>query len=941
MWVAGRPPTRVRTSSNHVHHGPRSPGGRYRLPLADIEEASFWESIPAASLLEIFRFLDSRDVAAACCVCTFWKDVGTSRCLWRELLVREFKVPVTGSGIGSDADYRQMLIDAKTSRLWAWGDNALKLAGVAAPKFIYPTEVYIHAIEGAGDMSGAALSTEHRDLRHLPARSVACGEDFTVILTWEGQVVDSRACLTNNAPHRHGGRTLAPLRKWPFPKHPVVAVAAGGAWSGQGKTGGHAAAVAASGHLWVWGGNGCGQLGLGSRQEFVDTPRVPQTLGKVEGKCSPAKAVDCGERHTAVLLTNGDVYTAGSNEYGACGIADDFAEVPVFRQAELGGARCKAVSCGDHNTAVLTDTRRVMVAGDNSHGQCGQPFGEPPRCATFKDVGPNLDWCGGGPRRPRYAQGAAEKQQAAPAAPAPQLEDIQVVDIACGNATVYARTATGDSFAWGSGGQGQLGVGGSTKANAKPQRLPCAQQVRQVTGSSGGNFGAAVDSQGRVLTFGAGRSGQLGHGDVNKRLTPRVVKPLLHTFGLRAAAGAEFMLAITSWKLPAPAPTASPFPSAQSFSRLQTAPVIRPSSRPIARSVSSVAFSGRDMPASLAMSQHYTELGLPVDLPPPRAMPMRRGPENQGLSKKIQRRVSFASSWTSELSDSALDASAMESTLELSDRGDALSSSEDEEGPSMGKPKSAFNVSRTMASNASEDNLTALTSNALEDNLAVERASSSITSQFSRPPRPPPPPKKKKRLTRPASFPGAIGNARWAEAPPPSHPGDESTGEEEEGDLAGKRLAQAFHRLLRRQLEDFMADERQREMVFPAALAASDRRAIHAVCEALGLLHQSRGDEPERQLVVWKPGGNPTVQHPLGNGSVPQTPFEGGGASDESDAALLSPLAGSLEMDNMGSIGPLFSMGRLRDSMMACRADSQPLPEEISAHRTSGMWATW
>ena len=58
-----------------------------------------------------------------------------------------------------------------------------------------------------------------------------CGRDFTVILTWEGQVVDSRACLTNNAPHRHGGRTLAPLRNWPFPRHPVIAVAAGGAWS--------------------------------------------------------------------------------------------------------------------------------------------------------------------------------------------------------------------------------------------------------------------------------------------------------------------------------------------------------------------------------------------------------------------------------------------------------------------------------------------------------------------------------------------------------------------------------------------------------------------------------------------------------------------------------------------------------------------------------------
>ena len=85
--------------------------------------------------------------------------------------------------------------------------------------------------------------------------------------------------------------------------------------------------MAADGALWVWGGNGCGQLGLGSRQEFVDTPCKPPMLGPVAGKSACARFVDCGERHTAVLLESGDVYTAGSNEYGACGIADDFAEV--------------------------------------------------------------------------------------------------------------------------------------------------------------------------------------------------------------------------------------------------------------------------------------------------------------------------------------------------------------------------------------------------------------------------------------------------------------------------------------------------------------------------------------------------------------------------------------------------------------------------------------
>ena len=38
-------------------------------------------------------------------------------------------------------DYRQLLIDAKTARLYSWGDNVLKLAGTSAPCFLYPQEV--------------------------------------------------------------------------------------------------------------------------------------------------------------------------------------------------------------------------------------------------------------------------------------------------------------------------------------------------------------------------------------------------------------------------------------------------------------------------------------------------------------------------------------------------------------------------------------------------------------------------------------------------------------------------------------------------------------------------------------------------------------------------------------------------------------------------------
>ena len=83
------------------------------------------------------------------------------------------RVPLTGLASDPKVDYRQLLVDAKTARLYSWGDNVLKLAGTSAPCFLYPQEVYVHAIERKDEdgVSGAALSAEpNLGLRHLPAR---------------------------------------------------------------------------------------------------------------------------------------------------------------------------------------------------------------------------------------------------------------------------------------------------------------------------------------------------------------------------------------------------------------------------------------------------------------------------------------------------------------------------------------------------------------------------------------------------------------------------------------------------------------------------------------------------------------------------------------------------------------------------------------------------
>ena len=50
-----------------------------------------WGYLQKGALLNVLQLLDSTDVAAACCVCKHWQEVGRAQSLWRELLEREYR----------------------------------------------------------------------------------------------------------------------------------------------------------------------------------------------------------------------------------------------------------------------------------------------------------------------------------------------------------------------------------------------------------------------------------------------------------------------------------------------------------------------------------------------------------------------------------------------------------------------------------------------------------------------------------------------------------------------------------------------------------------------------------------------------------------------------------------------------------------------------------
>lgn len=82
--------------------------------------------------------------------------------------------------------------------------------------------------------------------------------------------------------------------------------------------------------------------------------------------------------------------------------------------------------------------------------------------------------------------------------------------------------------------------------------MPWAHDAAGLAAScSGGRCAAVVDSQGRLFTIGAGKSGALGHGDTSKRAVGRPVKALTSQWVHAAAFGADFMLVLAGWRPPA------------------------------------------------------------------------------------------------------------------------------------------------------------------------------------------------------------------------------------------------------------------------------------------------------------------------------------------------------------------------------------------------------
>jgi alpha-tubulin suppressor-like RCC1 family protein len=245
------------------------------------------------------------------------------------------------------------------------------------------------------------------------------------------------------------------------------------------------AIIATNGTVYTWGYNFYGQLGTSTNNGTETANPTPTAITVAAGKT--ITTIVCGGNHTVALDSTGAVYTWGYNFYGQLGTSTNNgtnnANPTPTAITVAAGKTITVIACSDNHTVALDSTGAVYTWGYNIYGQLG----------TSTNSGTN-----NANPTPTAITVAAGKT---------------IVAIACGESHVVALDSTGAVYTWGRNFYGQLGTStnnGTNSANPAPTAITVAAGKTITAIACGGNHVVALDSTGAVYTWGRNNSGELG-----------------------------------------------------------------------------------------------------------------------------------------------------------------------------------------------------------------------------------------------------------------------------------------------------------------------------------------------------------------------------------------------------------------------------------------------
>eukprot|EP01112_Ceratiomyxa_fruticulosa_P017501 TRINITY_DN5460_c0_g1_i2.p1 TRINITY_DN5460_c0_g1~~TRINITY_DN5460_c0_g1_i2.p1 ORF type:complete len:779 (-),score=140.16 TRINITY_DN5460_c0_g1_i2:91-2427(-) len=276
----------------------------------------------------------------------------------------------------------------------------------------------------------------------------------------------------------------------------------------------HAALVSDTGHLYTFGKGKYGRLGNG----YESNNNYPMKVSGVLKKKRVVK-VSCGAFHTAVVTSNGELYTFGRNDSGQLGVVwkntpsttttaktdvsnlphynlpnkdkekEKQEEIPLLTEPQMvnffSGRVVQNVACGTNHTLISLGRGELYGFGDNSFGQVGV---------------------------------IGEKKYFAPVKVSLELSGVEfgapVSLISCGSS--FSAVVAGRKLCtWGKNDKGQCGQGFLTEFISAPALVPTLAKIDIRSVSCGlEHMGIVSQSDGAVYMWGSNSHAQLGFGDI-------------------------------------------------------------------------------------------------------------------------------------------------------------------------------------------------------------------------------------------------------------------------------------------------------------------------------------------------------------------------------------------------------------------------------------------
>ena len=224
--------------------------------------------------------------------------------------------------------------------------------------------------------------------------------------------------------------------------------------------------LAWNGSYWLAGGYGTGS---------ETTEQIPARYASIAA----------GGSHSLALMTNGKVYAWGYNFYGQLGLStsgDDADEKSPTLITALSNITVSSIAAGNEYSLALTTDGKVYAWGNNFNGHLG--------------LGTSGD-------------DAGEDSPTLITA----LSNITVSSIDAGYSHSLALTTDGKVYAWGSNGNGQLGLGNNEEKKS-PTLITALSNITVSSIAAGGYNSLALTTDGKVYSWGLNYYGQLGLGTI-------------------------------------------------------------------------------------------------------------------------------------------------------------------------------------------------------------------------------------------------------------------------------------------------------------------------------------------------------------------------------------------------------------------------------------------